>query len=110
MQFMIKDMLSHFEWIYVLQQDNRTFDDVREMLAAMNPKFSDYLDMSLRDHLKNAFDCNDELIDELISAITQVNYGQSVDELHVSSSCFGRWLIESVSGLRRFCVDRWSRF
>lgn len=81
MQAIINSMLRHFSQIYVYQKRGVSFRNVRQLLSAMSYKFPDMLQKHFYEHLKN-MSMSDVTIDELVQAISLVNYGQPVRQLH----------------------------
>lgn len=75
---LIEDMLTKFERIYKLQDEGTTFNNISELLWAMDPSFVDMLEHSLDSGLKEE-GIADLFIQELAMAIMRVNYGQSVE-------------------------------
>ncbi|KAI1301757.1 Farnesylcysteine lyase [Halotydeus destructor] len=106
MQSLVKRMLDLFEMIYMLQKSGRSFENVDEMLQTVSVNFPSFANQTLREHLKSQISSNEKLIDELAQAITLVNYGQSVDDLHafvgsvsIAGSGGGLWSIEGGNEL-----------
>lgn len=83
MRGIVNRMLDSFDLIYFWQmRQEKSFDDLKSLLKAMDLKFPDSMKISLREYLKSEFELTGKLVDELIEAITLVNYGQSVDDVH----------------------------
>ncbi|KAI1301761.1 Prenylcysteine oxidase [Halotydeus destructor] len=106
MQSLVKRMLDLFDMIYMLQKSGRSFENVDEMLQTVSVNFPSFANQTLREHLKSQISSNEKLIDELAQAITLVNYGQSVDDLHafvgsvsIAGSGGGLWSIEGGNEL-----------
>ena len=81
MQSLIHSMLDHFSNIYVYQRKGTAFTSLADMLAAMSHKFPDLLHRSFYDHL-TSISLSDVTINELVQAISMVNYGQGVRSVH----------------------------
>ncbi|XP_011301154.1 prenylcysteine oxidase [Fopius arisanus] len=74
----LDSILDDFDKIYKLHDDGHGFLNVTDFLAAMNPRFPEMLQVSIRDHLTNLGYSN-RLIDELVQSTLVVNYGQETD-------------------------------
>lgn len=81
MQSLVNSMLHHFSRIYVYQKKGTAFKELKQMLAAMSYKFPDLLHHSFYENLRN-MSFSDVTINELVQAISMVNYGQPVRGLH----------------------------
>ena len=75
--------------IYKLQDEGTTFNNISELLWAMDPSFVDMLEHSLDSGLKEE-GIADLFIQELAMAIMRVNYGQSVEAHQFVGNLFSR--------------------
>lgn len=74
----ITNMLKNFSNIYKLQQNQEAFESVPEMLKAMGgEEFYEYTQKTTRQTLEE-IGLKSRLIDELVTAVMRVNYGQDV--------------------------------
>ena len=74
----ITNMLKNFSNIYKLQENQEAFDNVPAMLKAMGGEaFYEYTQQTTRQTLEK-IGLNSRLIDELVTAVMRVNYGQDV--------------------------------
>lgn len=65
--------------IYELQSNGQSFNSTYDLLAAMDPSFVNYLNISVKDaYLKNE-DFSESIINELVQASLRVNYGQNIN-------------------------------
>jgi len=67
--------------IYTIQNRGEAFNTVGELLNAMSENFPKFLNTSARKGFEEA-GFSPLVIDELIAATTQVNYGQAPSEIH----------------------------
>lgn len=65
--------------IYELQGNNESFESINDLLLAMDPKFADYLNVSVRDAFLVNDDFSESLINELVQGSLRVNYGQNIN-------------------------------
>ncbi|GAB6028447.1 Prenylcysteine oxidase-like [Chamberlinius hualienensis] len=72
------DTLKKFSKIYELQEKGYAYSTVDQLLTAMSPNFLNSTQISIRQVLKK-LQFSDKFIDELLMAITRVNYGQTPD-------------------------------
>ena len=71
-------MLKNFSNIYKLQENQEAFQNVPEMLKAMGGKeFFEYTQQTTRQTLEK-IGLKSRLIDELVTAVMRINYGQDV--------------------------------
>nr|XP_045595550.1 prenylcysteine oxidase 1-like [Procambarus clarkii]XP_045595551.1 prenylcysteine oxidase 1-like [Procambarus clarkii]XP_045595552.1 prenylcysteine oxidase 1-like [Procambarus clarkii]XP_045595553.1 prenylcysteine oxidase 1-like [Procambarus clarkii] len=70
------EMLGDFTKIYKLQSEGYAFKDVASLLHAIHPNFQEMTKKSLAAWLKE-IGIHELMIDELITAVTQCNYGQT---------------------------------
>lgn len=74
----ITNMLKNFSNIYQLQKNQEAFQSVPEMLNAMGGKeFYNYTQQTTRQTLEK-IGLKPRLIDELVTAVMRINYGQDV--------------------------------
>ena len=74
----ITEMLTNFSNIYDLQEKEQAFNTVPEMLQAPGgEKFYEYTQQTTRQTLEN-IGLNQLLIDELVTVVMRINYGQDV--------------------------------
>ena len=74
----ITEMLTNFSNIYDLQEKEQAFNTVPEMLRALGgEKFYEYTQQTTRQALEN-IGLNQLLIDELVTVVMRINYGQDV--------------------------------
>ncbi|RWS32034.1 Prenylcysteine oxidase-like protein [Leptotrombidium deliense] len=78
----VNKMLTDFSWIYFLQKENKTFNQLDEFLAALNIEFPSLIEQNLVDYLEKEVGIRDETVKQFVQAITLVNYGQSTGDLH----------------------------
>lgn len=71
-------VLDDFAKIYDLQDRGIGFENLPDLIGAMNEKFVKLLEISMKDHLTN-LGYRKKLIDELVEAVMVVNYGQDTD-------------------------------
>lgn len=64
--------------IYDLQAEGQAFSKVSALLHALDPSFLEMTHVSVRDWLKK-LGTRDLIIDELVTAVTNCNYGQTAD-------------------------------
>ncbi|XP_047473779.1 prenylcysteine oxidase-like [Penaeus chinensis] len=74
----LKEILRKFSRIYHLQAEGQAFSNVRALLHALDPSFVEMTHVSVRNWLKK-LGCQDLIIDELVTAVTNCNYGQTAD-------------------------------
>ncbi|ROT81456.1 Prenylcysteine oxidase [Penaeus vannamei] len=73
-----KDLLKKFNRIYDLQGQGQAFSNVSALLKAVDQDLLDMTHLSVRDWFKkNGY--KDNIIDELVTAVTKCNYGQNAD-------------------------------
>lgn len=77
----INSILTDFEKIYSLQESGTTFENVNDLLSAMNSDFPELLQKSIKSHLLDS-GYSARIIDELVQATVVVNYGQEVFDIH----------------------------
>lgn len=65
--------------IYELQDKNESFESINDLLYAMDPKFADYLNVSVKDAFLVNDDFSESLINELVQGSLRVNYGQNIN-------------------------------
>ncbi|XP_057319102.1 prenylcysteine oxidase 1-like [Microplitis mediator] len=75
---LINSILDEFDQIYELQNAGVGFENITSLLAGMNNKFPEMLEISSKDFLLNQ-GYSSLLIDELVEATLVVNYGQDTD-------------------------------
>lgn len=75
---MINSILDEFDQIYELQNAGVGFENITSLLAGMNNKFPEMLEISSKDFLLNQ-GYSSLLIDELVETTLVVNYGQDTD-------------------------------
>lgn len=80
-QSLIHQMIEDFSRIYVYQNNGIAFSHVDDLLSAMNYKFPALLRKTFYDHLLNA-SISSLTAEELVQAISIVNYGQEVRNMH----------------------------
>ena len=74
----ITKMSTNFTNIYDLQEKEQAFNTVPEMLRALGgEKFYEYTQQTTRQALEN-IGLNQLLIDELVTVVIRINYGQDV--------------------------------
>lgn len=73
-----ESMLGKFARIYRLQAEGNAFEDVASLLNAMDPQFVEMTHSSSAEWLQS-LGFSQLLIDELVTAVTQCNYGQTPD-------------------------------
>ena len=74
----ITEMLTNFSNIYDLQEKEQAFNTVPEMLQDLGgEKFYEYTQQTTRQTLEN-IGLNQLLIDELVTVVMRINYGQDV--------------------------------
>ncbi|XP_050441089.1 prenylcysteine oxidase 1-like [Adelges cooleyi] len=78
MKNFIDDLLNKFDRIYEHQAAGHSYDTVNELLMAMDPAFSGYLNISIKDAFLN-LGYSEKLIEEIVKASIKVNYGQDVN-------------------------------
>lgn len=64
--------------IYQLQDEGFVFSSISDLLSAMDPSFTDMLEHSLEESLKQQ-GISELFIQELATAVMRVNYGQSAE-------------------------------
>ncbi|XP_034947431.1 prenylcysteine oxidase-like [Chelonus insularis] len=75
---LIDSIVDDFGKIYLLHDNGVGFNNVSSLLSAMNNEFPQMLQVSTKDYLKD-LGYSPVVIDELIKAVTVVNYGQDTD-------------------------------
>lgn len=65
--------------IYGLQENGQAFDNVHDLLAAMDPTFVDYLNVSVKDAYVKDEGLSESIVDELVQASLRCNYGQTTN-------------------------------
>lgn len=65
--------------IYDLQKNGHTFENVHNLLAAMDPNFVNYLNVSVHDAFVNDEGFSEKIVNELVQASLRCNYGQTVN-------------------------------
>lgn len=63
--------------VYKLQSNGVSFDTINDLLFAMDPKFADYLNVTVNDAFLINDDFSKSLINELVLGSLRVNYGQN---------------------------------
>jgi prenylcysteine oxidase/farnesylcysteine lyase len=92
-------ILDDFEKIYNLQDEGIGFENVTALLSAMNGRFVNLLQVSIKDHLTD-LGYGRKLIDELVEATLVVNYGQNsnihafVASVSIAGAGFDLWSIK----------------
>jgi prenylcysteine oxidase/farnesylcysteine lyase len=73
-------LLKKFANVYKLQENGEAFQSVSELLNAMSgdAEFYEMTQITAREYLSNQ-GLSQLLIDELVTAITRINYGQSTE-------------------------------
>lgn len=96
----ITEMLTNFSNIYDLQEKEQAFNTVPEMLRALGgEKFYEYTQQTTRQALEN-IGLNQLLIDELVTVVMRINYGQDVTlngfagAVSLAGSQGGLWSVE----------------
>ncbi|XP_063611901.1 prenylcysteine oxidase 1-like isoform X2 [Penaeus indicus] len=74
----LKETLTKFDRIYHLQAEGQAFSSVSDLLHALDPSFVEMTRVSVRDWFKK-LGIQDLVIDELVTAVTNCNYGQTAD-------------------------------
>ena len=75
----ITKMSTNFTNIYDLQEKEQAFNTVPEMLRALGgEKFYEYTQQTTRQTLEN-IGLNQLLIDELVTVVIRINYGQDMN-------------------------------
>lgn len=74
----LQETLKKFGRIYDLQAEGQAFSKVSALLHALDPSFLEMTHVSVRDWLKK-LGTRDLIIDELVTAVTNCNYGQTAD-------------------------------
>lgn len=64
--------------IYDIQAGGHAYTSVTDLLAAMNPKFVDYLSITIKDLMKKE-GYSDKFINEMVMGALRTNYGQTTD-------------------------------
>ncbi|XP_050523354.1 prenylcysteine oxidase 1-like [Daktulosphaira vitifoliae] len=75
----IDGILNKFDKIYELQNAGKSYDDIVDLLVAIDPDFGSYLNISIKDAFINNLGFSELLVDEIVKASLVVNYGQDVD-------------------------------
>ena len=79
MQGVVNDLMRKFSNIYKLQEQGEMFETVPDMLRSMGgEQFYDLTQISTRKYLKEK-GLSQQLIDELVTAVMRINYGQSTE-------------------------------
>ncbi|RWS04298.1 Prenylcysteine oxidase-like protein, partial [Dinothrombium tinctorium] len=78
----IESMMKDFAWIYTLQEEGISFENVGDLLKSMNIEFPLLTETSFENYLENEKGIKDKTVKQLLQSITLVNYGQSVKDLH----------------------------
>ncbi|KAH9405785.1 hypothetical protein TYRP_014081 [Tyrophagus putrescentiae] len=79
MQNRVTKVLDHFERIYEIQQKEEVaFEQVSDLLAAMNPLLLNLTKIQYAELLETEFGLSRRFVEELAQAVTLVNYGQTV--------------------------------
>ena len=75
-----KHLLKQFNNIYTLQENGKVYESVQKLLQAMSAgdEFYRLTQISAREYLLEQ-GLSELLIDELVTAITRINYGQSTE-------------------------------
>ena len=87
----VTKMLKNLSKIYTLQKEGQTFDTVPQMLRAMgNEEMYGYTQETLRQALEK-LGVKPLLIDELVTAVMRINYGQDVTLNAFAGEITGNW-------------------
>ena len=79
MQGVVTDLMRKFSNIYKLQEQGEMFETVPDMLRSMGgEQFYNLTQISTRKYLKEE-GLSQQLIDELVTAVMRINYGQSTE-------------------------------
>lgn len=65
--------------IYELQSNGQSFDTTYDLLAAMDPSFVNFLNISVKDAYMKHEQFSESIINELVEASLRVNYGQNIN-------------------------------
>ncbi|KAG4080356.1 hypothetical protein HA402_010848 [Bradysia odoriphaga] len=79
MQNFVEKMLDKFDRIYDLQKEGHTFENVHDLLAAMDPTFPNYLNVTVHDAFVNDEGLSESIVNELVQASLRCNYGQTIN-------------------------------
>lgn len=86
----VKGLLNDFSNIYGIQKGGKAFSSVPELLKAMGgDKMYKYTQQNIREALQG-IGVKDRLIDELVTAVMRVNYGQDA-EINAFAGAHGWW-------------------
>lgn len=77
MQSFVADTLNKFVRVYELQEQGRSFVSPEEMLEELG--LANLTRVSIRDHMLSNLRLSPALVEELVTAVMRVNYGQSAD-------------------------------
>ncbi|XP_076114100.1 prenylcysteine oxidase 1-like [Mytilus galloprovincialis] len=72
------ELMNDFMKIYDIQAGGHAYTSVTDLLAAMNPKFVDYLSITIKDLMKKE-GYSDKFINEMVMGALRTNYGQTTD-------------------------------
>ena len=79
MNSIIQDLLGKFSNIYTLQDHGEVFQSVPDMLQAIGGvEFYNLTQLSVQEYLQEK-GLSELLIDELVTAVMRINYGQSTE-------------------------------
>lgn len=70
-----------FSRIYELQELDVPFNDVYQLLSAVDVSFYQMLNVTLKDHIK-PYDYNEAFVNEFIFLATNINYNQDISKVH----------------------------
>lgn len=65
--------------IYNLQKEGKAFNDVDQLLAAMDPTFCNYLNVSVKEAFIEMEGFSESIVNELVQASLRCNYGQTIN-------------------------------
>lgn len=74
----VNSILDSFENIYHQQDNGMAYENVIDLLSAMNPEFPKLLQISTAEYLQSQ-GFSEDIIKELVEATLVVNYGQNTD-------------------------------
>ena len=87
----VNEMLTNFSKIYTLQKEGQTFDTVPQMLQAMGTEeMYGYTQETLRQALEK-LGVKPLLINELVTGVMRINYGQDVTLNAFAGETTGKW-------------------
>lgn len=62
-----------------MQSDGQAFENVHDLLAAMDPTFVNYLNVTVKESFINDEGLSESIVNELIQASLRCNYGQTIN-------------------------------